>query len=67
MYVFSDGVYEVEKPDGAMWRFQEFTDYMQKIRTDGHEVLDRLYDHVKDLGNSETLKDDFTILEVAFT
>jgi sigma-B regulation protein RsbU (phosphoserine phosphatase) len=67
LYVFSDGVYEVEKQDGSMWRFQEFTEYMQKIRTDGHEVLDRLYGYVKDLGNSETLEDDFTILEVAFT
>ncbi len=32
LYVFSDGVYEVQKPDGTMWRFQEFTDYMQKIQ-----------------------------------
>ena len=67
LYVFSDGVYEVEKQDGSMWRFQEFTDYMQKIRTDGHDILDRLYGYVKELGNSETLEDDFTILEVAFT
>ena len=66
LYVFSDGVYEVEKPDGSMWRYQEFTDYMLKIRTDGHEVLDRLYSYVRELGNSETLEDDFTILEVAF-
>ena len=66
LYIFSDGVYEVEKQDGSMWRFQEFTDYMQQIRTDGHEVLDRLYGHVKDLGNSEILEDDFTILEVFF-
>ena len=67
LYVFSDGVYEVERQDGSMWRYQEFTDYMQKIRTDGHEVLDRLYGYVRELGNSETLEDDFTILEVAFT
>ena len=67
LYVFSDGVYEVEKQDGSMWRFQEFTDYLQKIKTDGHHVLDRLYGYVKELGNSETLEDDFTILEVVFT
>ncbi len=67
LYIYSDGVYEVEKPDGSMWRFHEFTDYLQKIRTDGHEVLDRLYGYVKDLGNAETLEDDFTILEVVFT
>lgn len=67
LYIYSDGVYEVEKPDGSMWRFHEFTDYMQKIRADGHEVLDRLYSYVRELGNSDTLEDDFTILEVAFS
>lgn len=67
LYIFSDGVYEVEKADGSMWRVHEFMDYMQKIRADGHEVLDRLYGYVEGLGNTETLEDDFTILEVAFS
>jgi sigma-B regulation protein RsbU (phosphoserine phosphatase) len=26
LYIFSDGVYEVEKSDGSMWRFDEFAD-----------------------------------------
>ena len=43
LYIYSDGVYEVEKTDGSMWRFKEFTDYLQKIRTDNQSVLDRLY------------------------
>lgn len=67
LYVFSDGVYEVEKPDGSMWRFQELAGYLQKARFNHLSVLDRLYGHVKEMGNSETLEDDFTILEVVFT
>ena len=67
LYIFSDGVYEVEKTDGSMWRFNEFTDYLQQVRTETGSVLDSLYEHVKELGNSNTLEDDFTILEVAFT
>ena len=67
LYIYSDGVYEVEKPDGSMWRFHEFTDYLKKVRSEDGAVLDRLYDHVRGLGNSETLEDDFTILEVAFS
>jgi len=66
LYIYSDGVYEIEKTDGSMWRFQEFTDYMQKVRSEKHSVLDLLYSHVKSLGNTETLEDDFTILEVVF-
>jgi sigma-B regulation protein RsbU (phosphoserine phosphatase) len=66
LYIYSDGVYEVEKTDGSMWRFQEFMDYLQQVRTVNGSVLDRLYEHVKELGNSDTLEDDFTILEVVF-
>ena len=67
LYVFSDGVYEFEKTDGAMWHFHEFAEYLQKIKTDGYEVQDRLYDYVKDLRNSANLDNDLKILEVVFT
>jgi len=31
LYIFSDGIYEVDKSDGSMWRFQEYTGFMNKI------------------------------------
>jgi sigma-B regulation protein RsbU (phosphoserine phosphatase) len=66
LYVFSDGVYEVEKSDGSMWRFTEFSEFMRKGKTGDQSRLDHLYSYVKNLGNVENLEDDFTILEVAF-
>ena len=66
LYIFSDGVYEVEKTDGSMWRFQEFADFMNSVKTDGQSILDRLYDHAKNLSNLENFEDDFTIVEIAF-
>lgn len=66
LYIFSDGVYEVEKSDGSMWRFQEFSDFMTQRTTGDQSRLDHLYRHAKSLGNLENLVDDFTILEVAF-
>ena len=66
LYVFSDGVYEVEKSDGSMLQFQEFSEFMSNIKTDDQERLDHLYQHVKDIGNLENFEDDFTIVEVAF-
>ncbi len=66
LYIFSDGVYEVEKSDGSMWRFQEFTDFMSRVKANGLSILDHLYDYSKKIGNSESLEDDFTIVEVAF-
>ena len=66
LYIFSDGVYEIEKSDGSMWRFQEFEDLMNKVKTDGQSILDRLYNYARKLGNSAKFEDDFTIIEVAF-
>jgi len=66
LYIFSDGVYEVEKSDGSMWRFQEFADFMSNVKTNGQSILNRLYNYAKNIGNSENFEDDFTIVEVAF-
>ena len=66
LYVFSDGVYEVEKPDGSMWQFAEFADFMNKTQTDSPSKLDHLYNHAKRIGKLDNFEDDFTIVEVAF-
>jgi len=66
LYIFSDGVYEVEKSDGSMWRFQEFADFMSNGITGDQSILDRLYNYARNLGNLKNFKDDFTIVEVAF-
>jgi sigma-B regulation protein RsbU (phosphoserine phosphatase) len=66
LYIFSDGVYEVKKSDGSMWRFDEFADFMKNVKAGGQSILDRLYNYAKNLGHSDTFEDDFTIVEVAF-
>ncbi len=66
LYVFSDGVYEVNKSDGSMWRFKDFSDFMDNIKGEGQSRIDSLYQHVKNIGNLKNLEDDFTIVEVAF-
>jgi sigma-B regulation protein RsbU (phosphoserine phosphatase) len=66
LYIFSDGVYEVEKPDGTNWHFNEFVNFIKKVKTDGQAVMDRLYDYVRRKGKSDNLEDDFTIVEVVF-
>ena len=66
LYIFSDGVYEIEKSDGSMWRFQEFAEFMHKAEIGDQSRLDHLYRHAKKIGNSSNFEDDFTIVEVAF-
>jgi serine phosphatase RsbU (regulator of sigma subunit) len=59
-------VYEVEKSDGSMWRFQEFADFINEVKIDNQSLLDRLYVYARNLGNLENFEDDFTIVEVVF-
>jgi serine phosphatase RsbU (regulator of sigma subunit) len=66
LYIFSDGVYEVEKSDGSMWRFNEFADFMNKIKSANQSRLDRLYQHAENIRAQDNFEDDFTIVEVAF-
>jgi len=66
LYIFSDGVYEVEKSDGTTWSYKEFVNYIKQVKTDGKAVMDRLYDYVRRKGKSDNIEDDFTILEVVF-
>ena len=41
LYIFSDGVYEVEKSDGSMWQFNEFKDFMAKSNRNACNIPDQ--------------------------
>ena len=66
LYIFSDGVYEVEKSDGSMWQFNEFTEFLNNIKPGARSRLDHLYRHAGNISNQVNFTDDFTIVEVAF-
>ena len=66
LYIFSDGVYEIEKKDGMMWRFKEFQEYISRVSSDSKSVLDKVYNHAKNINVKDVFTDDFTILEVEF-
>jgi sigma-B regulation protein RsbU (phosphoserine phosphatase) len=66
LLLYSDGVFEVEQPGGAMWKLEEYVDYVSHLPADGPPVADTLLAHVRGLRGSETLGDDFSFLEIRF-
>ena len=66
LYIFSDGVYEIEKADGSMWRLQEFADFMNNVNSDEQSILDNLHRYAVNLKQLDNFEDDFTIVEVVF-
>ncbi|VTS00861.1 SpoIIE family protein phosphatase [Tuwongella immobilis] len=65
LFLFSDGVFEIEQPDGKMWQFHEFVEFMDGLAP-GPSRMDRLHTHAKRLRGMETLNDDFSILCARF-
>ena len=61
MYVYSDGVYEVTKPDGAMLEREEF---ISKLVEPAKNPIQSVYEFVKELQNSDQFEDDYSILQV---
>ena len=64
LYIFSDGVSEIEKASVQMWRFDEFKQYMASQDSDLGGTMDRLTAHARALGGSVEFSDDFTILGI---
>lgn len=63
LLIYSDGAYEIEKTDGEMWKHSEFVEYVSGLPTDQGPVADRLLDYVRELGASQVLDDDFSVVE----
>jgi sigma-B regulation protein RsbU (phosphoserine phosphatase) len=66
LYLFSDGVYEVQKPDGNYCTFEEFAAQLALAQAAGGDVPEAVLAWARTLGGSDLLGDDFSILRLAF-
>ncbi len=66
LYIFSDGAYEIAKPDGRLARLDDFVDQIIRPQTAGVARLDELVAWARDLGGGTAFEDDLSLLEVAF-
>lgn len=63
--VFSDGVYDVRRPDGSRWSFNGFLDYLAGGSAGDPPDLDAVHRHVLAVSGGGPLADDFSILRVS--
>jgi sigma-B regulation protein RsbU (phosphoserine phosphatase) len=66
LYLYSDGVHEIHKPDGTEWTFTEFVAFMAQRPEGVSSLMDELLGHARDLHGSDLLDDDFSIVEALF-
>ena len=66
--LYSDGAFEVERPDGSTWPFGDFVEYMGKVtRTPEDPGMDRLIRYAREMKGSDEFADDFSIVELSFS
>ncbi|MFO0846000.1 MAG: SpoIIE family protein phosphatase [Gemmataceae bacterium] len=63
LLVFSDGVFEVERPDGVMWQFPEYVEFVQGLLPDGQALVERVHARSRQLRGQEMFADDWSIVE----
>jgi phosphoserine phosphatase RsbU/P len=66
LLLYSDGAYEIEVPEGGMWKHQQFVQYVNALPRGDASLSEQLLAHVRQLHGSESLADDFSVLEVRF-
>ncbi len=66
LYLYSDGVFEIETPSGEQLKFEQFMEFIHMYVPGEVSTLDALWTRARTLSQQETLEDDFTILEVQF-
>lgn len=67
LYVFSDGVYEVTKPDESLYQLEEFIELLSQPLTDGAADVRRLLETGRQIGKSADFDDDYSLLRLKFT
>lgn len=67
LYLFSDGIYEIQQPDGQIWGFPAFTEALESFHCQGQPRLDAILDQAKKHCANKTLSDDLSLLQVHFT
>ncbi len=67
IFIYSDGVFEIEKPDGSMMESEEFIQQiLQACREAPGSKLDFLLTKGKELNGGDHFEDDYSILEIRF-
>jgi phosphoserine phosphatase RsbU/P len=64
LFLFSDGAYEIIRPDGTLLEFEAFEEVLTRGVPQGASELEDLLHFVQDVNGSEDLGDDFSIIKM---
>jgi sigma-B regulation protein RsbU (phosphoserine phosphatase) len=66
LYLFSDGIYEIERLDGKVWGLENFIRALQEYHEWPCSDLDHFIQTIRDLEVNGSFNDDLSIMQVIF-
>jgi sigma-B regulation protein RsbU (phosphoserine phosphatase) len=67
LFLYSDGAFEVSRPDGTMWAFAEFVSTLTAPLQVSERRLDALLAKIQAVSAREDFNDDFSMVELLFS
>ncbi len=67
IYLYTDGAYEAERPDGSMMIVEDLVDLLQQLRNNQEDEIEALYHSLVKMNAGNHLDDDFTIMKISLT
>jgi len=64
LFVYSDGAFEISRPDGSMWAFDDFLKTLAAPPAAATNRMDALVSHVRQLSGRDDFNDDFSMVEL---
>jgi sigma-B regulation protein RsbU (phosphoserine phosphatase) len=66
VFVYSDGAFEISRPDGSMWPFEEFVTALTNPSEGSESPIDALVSRVRSVAQRDDFHDDFSMVELVF-
>ena len=66
LYIFSDGVYEINQPDGNIWGLDPFIDLLAAYNSGTADQLELVLSYTQKLNAKAVFDDDWSLLKVNF-
>ena len=66
VYMYTDGAYEVDLPDGSMMGIEALANELSKHQNLPSDEINKLYHSLLELNGGNCLEDDFTMMKISF-
>ena len=66
LYIFSDGIYEIDRGNGNIWSLDEFISLLEDYQKGSDRSVKNLVERIKIHNNNYNLEDDLSVIQITF-